>query len=88
MGWGRMMFMGNVGQQLDIQDPGNAVSQLQTGLTQPQNLDRRQERTLDELRNENHELKLYPATRVHLLVAKGLIKQAEVAAAGHAIDKP
>ncbi len=88
MGWGRMMLMGNVGQQLDIQDLGNAVSQLQTVLAQTQNLDRRQERTLDELRHENHELKLYLATLVHLLVAKGLIKQEEVDAAVHAIDKP
>ncbi len=88
MGWGRMMLMGNVGQQLDIQDLGNTVSQLQTVLEQTQNLDLQQERTLDELRKENRELKLYLATLVHLLVAKGLIKQEEVDAAVHAIDKP
>ena len=88
MGWGRMMLMGNVGQQLDIQDLGNTVSQLQTVLEQTQNLDLQQERTLDELRTENRELKLYLATLVHLLVAKGLIKQEEVDAAVHAIDKP
>ena len=88
MGWGRMMLMGNVGQQLDIQDFGNTVSQLQTVLEQTQNLDLQQERTLDELRKENRELKLYLATLVHLLVAKGLIKQEEVDAAVHAIDKP
>ena len=88
MGWGRMMLMGNVGQQLDIQDLGNTVSQLQTVLEQTQNLDLQQERTLDELRTENRELKLYLATLVHLLVAKGLIQQAEVDAAVHAIDKP
>ena len=88
MGWGRMMLMGNVGQQLDIQDFGNTVSQLQTVLEQTQNLDLQQERTLDELRTENRELKLYLATLVHLLVAKGLIQQAEVDAAVHVIDKP
>lgn len=44
MGWGRMMLLGNVGQQLDIQDLENAIREMQTTFEQTQNLDRSQER--------------------------------------------
>jgi hypothetical protein len=88
MGWGRMMLLGNVGQQLDIQDVEGAVNQLQSALQETENLDRRQEESIDLLRNENRELKLYLATLVKLLVSKGVIQQAEVDAAVQAIDKP
>jgi len=67
MGWGRMMLMGNVGQQLDIQDVENAVSRMQAALNDTQDLDRKQEQTIEELRKENHELKLYLATLVKLV---------------------
>ena len=88
MGWGRMMLLGNVGQQLDIQDLENAIGQMQTAVAQTQNLDRTQEQNLEELQRENHELKLYLATLVKLLVAKGVIRQEEVDTAVQAIEKP
>ena len=87
MGWGRMMFLGNVGQQLDIDDLSRAIDLMQSSLERKQNLDQRQERSIEELRQENQELKLYLATLMRLLVAKGVIKQEEVDAAVHAIDK-
>ncbi len=86
MGWGRMMLMGNVGQQLDIQDLENAIREMQSAFSQTQNLDRSQERSIEELQRENHELKLYLATLVKLLVAKGVIRQEEVDAAVQAIE--
>ena len=87
MGWGRMMLLGNVGQQLDIQDLENAIGQMQADVAQTQNLDRTQEQTIDELKSEVHEFKLYLATLVKLLVAKGVIRQQEVDAAVQAIEK-
>jgi hypothetical protein len=87
MGWGRMMLLGNVGQQLDIQDLENVIGQMQADAAQTQNLDRTQEQSIDEMRSENHELKLYLATLVKLLVAKGVIRQEEVDAAVLAIEK-
>ncbi len=62
MGWGRMMLLGNVGQQLDIQDLENAIGQMQADAARTQNLDQTQEESIDELRRETHELKLYLAT--------------------------
>ena len=87
MGWGRMMLLGNVGQQLDIQDLENAISQMQADVAQAQELERTEEQSIDQLRTENHELKLYLATLVKLLVAKGVIRQEEVDAAVQAIEK-
>ncbi|HTX21611.1 MAG TPA: hypothetical protein VMD27_07130 [Candidatus Aquilonibacter sp.] len=87
MGWGRMLLLGNVGQQLDIQDLENAINQMQADVAQTQNLDHTQEQSLEELRNETHELKLYLATVVKLLVAKGVIRQEEVDTAVQAIEK-
>ena len=88
MGWGRMMLLGNVGQQLDIGDLNDAIGEMQAAFAQTQDLDRTQEQSIDELRNENHELKLYLTTMVRLLVAKGVIRQEEMDAAVQAIDKP
>ena len=87
MGWGRMMLLGNVGQQLDIQDLENAINQMQADFDQTQNLERTEEQNIDELKRENHELKLYLATLVKLLVAKGVIRQEEVDTAVQAIEK-
>ena len=82
-----MMLLGNVGQQLDIQDVEGAVGQLQEALRQTENLDSKQEREIDDLRREDQELKLYFATLVKLLVAKGVIRQEEVDAAVQAVEK-
>ncbi|MBW8863882.1 MAG: hypothetical protein JF609_02970 [Verrucomicrobia bacterium] len=87
MGWGRMMLLGNVGQQLDIGDLNSAIGQMQSAMAQKQNVDLRQERSLAELRQENHDLKLYLATLIRLLVAKGVLKQEEVDATVRAIEK-
>ncbi len=87
MGWGRMMLLGNVGQQLDIQDLENAIGQMQADVARTQNLDRTQEQSIDELTGEVHELKMYLATLMKLLVAKGVIRQEEVDVAVQAVEK-
>lgn len=87
MGWGRMLLLGNVGQQLDIGDVENAVNQMQSAVQENQEVDLQQERSITELRRENQELKLYLATLIRLLVAKGVVKQEEVAATVNAIEQ-
>jgi len=87
MGWGRMMLLGNVGQQLDIGDLGNAVDQMRGDIAQKDQVDREQGQDIEQLKNENHELKLYLATLIRLLVSKGVLKQEEVDATVSAIEK-
>lgn len=94
MGWGRMMLLGNVGQQLDIQDLSNSIGAMQESLRQSENELRRkastdieQSRSIQALKRENEELKLYLATVVRLLVAKGVLQPQEVDAAVRAVEK-
>jgi hypothetical protein len=87
MGWGRMLLMGNVGQQLDIGDVENAVHEMQSAFLENQQVDLKQERSIAELRRENQELKLYLATVVRLLVSKGVLKPEEVEATVNAIEQ-
>jgi hypothetical protein len=86
MGWGRMLLLGNVGQQLDIGDMNNEVAAMQSALTENEQTDREQARSIEQLRQENQELKLYLATLMRLLVSKGVIKQEEVETAVRAIE--
>ena len=87
MGWGRMLLLGNVGQQMDIGDLDQAVAQMRSAFEQNESENREQARSIDQLQQENHELKLYLATLVRLLVAKGVLKQEEVDSAVQAIEK-
>ncbi|HEX4263790.1 MAG TPA: hypothetical protein VH597_05575 [Verrucomicrobiae bacterium] len=82
-----MMLLGNVGQQLDIGDLGNAIEQMRGDFAQKDQVDREQGHDITQLRNENHELKLYLATLIRLLVSKGVVKQEEVKTIVSAIDK-
>lgn len=86
MGWGRMLLLGNVGQQLDIGDLNSAVEQMQEAFAQTQSLDRDQGLGIEHLKKENHELKLYLAMLMRLLVAKGVLKQEEIEATVRAIE--
>jgi len=88
MGWGRMMLLGNVGQQLDIGDLDNAVRQMRGDFAQKDQVDREQGRDIQQLQAENHELKLYLATLIRLLISKGVLKPEEVQTIVSAIEKP
>lgn len=86
MGWGRMMLLGNVGQQLDIGELETAVSEMQNAVLDNQRTDLDQAKSIAALRRENQELKLYLATVVRLLVSKGVLQPAEVETIVRAIE--
>lgn len=87
MGWGRMLLLGNVGQQLDIGDLNGAIEQMHAAFTDNERVDAEQGRSIEQLRRENQQMKLYLATLIRLLVAKGVLTQDEVAATVAAIEK-
>lgn len=87
MGWGRMLLLGNVGQQLDIGGLEGAVAEMQSAFLENQRTDLDQARSIAALRRENEELKLYLATLIRLLVARGALRADEVEAAVRAIEK-
>jgi hypothetical protein len=86
MGWGRMLLLGDVGQQFDIGDLNNEIGVMQDAFLQNQQLDLKQAKSLEQLRQENQELKLYLATLIRLLVAKGVLKPEEVETTVRAIE--
>jgi hypothetical protein len=86
MGWGRMLLLGNVGQQLDIGDLNSAIGEMQSAFLENQQIDLKQARGIEQLRKENRELKLYLATLMRLLVSKGVLRQEEVETAVKAIE--
>ena len=86
MGWGRMMLLGNVGQQLDIGDLENAVTEMQSAFLENQRTDLDQAKGIEALKRENHELKLYLATLIRLLMSKGMVKPEEVETIVRAIE--
>lgn len=87
MGWGRMLLLGNVGQQLDIGDLNNAIAGMQNAFANNRDLDREQGRAIQQLQQENQELKLYLATLLRLLVARGVLRADEEETVVRAIEK-
>ena len=86
MGWGRMMLLGNVGQQLDIGDLESAVTEMQNAVLDNQRTDLDQAKSIAALRQENRDLKLYLATLIRLLVAKGVVKPEEIETVVRAVE--
>ena len=95
MGWGRMLLLGNIGQQLDIRDAqkyqdslkdclNTAIHALNSNLS----LDEEQGIQIDRLKKENAELKLYVSGLVHLLVRKNVISESEMTEMVSIIDGP
>ena len=86
MGWGRMLLLGNVGQQLDIGDLNGEIAGMQSAVLENQQMDLKQAQSIALLRRENQELKLYLATLMRLLVSKGVLKPEEVETTVRAIE--
>jgi hypothetical protein len=87
MGWGRMLLLGNLGQQLDIHDTERALAEIQDQLRATGQFDREVSRRLDHLATENAELKLYLAAVVRLLVAKNVVTATELEQIVDTIDR-
>ena len=86
MGWGRMLLLGNVGQQLDIGDLEGVVTEMQGAFLENQQVDLTQAKSIAALQRENRDLKLYLATLIRLLVSKGIIKPEEVETVVRAVE--
>ncbi len=86
MGWGRTLLLGDIGNRLDIQDTEQDIGELRRLLYDCEDTDDAQDKRLEALEKENDQLKLYLASLIRLLVAKGTLSQVEVAALVDGID--
>ena len=86
MGWGRTLFLGDIGNRLDIEDTERDIQRLKHIVANAQNVNMSQEQVIKELIIEHAQAKLYLASIVRLLLAKGTITQEELETMVDAID--
>ena len=78
MGWGRTLFLGDIGNRMDIADTEEDIKRLRRKLARKDGVDEAQEARLHELEVENEQIKLYLASLIRLLVSKSLLSEAEL----------
>ena len=86
MGWARWLFLGDLGQQLDLSDRAAEISRLEERLRSARNRDAAISEELQRLTVENNELKLYVATIFRVLLDKRLVSPQELEMALREID--
>ena len=87
MGWGRMLLLGNFGQQMDLDDHETAIDGLRRQLERSTDKLTRTSAELRSLQAENDELKLYVAALFRVLLAKNLVTHRELTDLVQAIDR-
>ncbi len=86
MGWGRTLFLGDIGNRLDIEDCEGEIARLRHNLDSQSTVDRSQDEQIQALRADNDELKLYLAALIRLLTSKNIISAGEITGLVEAID--
>ena len=86
MGWGRTLFLGDIGNRMDIEDTERDIQQLKQKLANAQYNRASQDQMINQLIMENAQTKLYLASIVRLMLSKGSITKQELEAMVDAID--
>ena len=77
MGWGRMLLLGNWGQQMDIEDQKQEIDELRQQLRSQPGPETTMENRISQLEKDNSELRLYLASIIKYLGQKGILKENE-----------
>jgi hypothetical protein len=86
MGWGRYLFLGDLGQQLDLSDQKREIEQLREELRGRRTASGSGGADIEGLQAENDELRLYLAAVVRLLISKGIVSRDEMRKLVDALD--
>ncbi|MFM1822731.1 MAG: hypothetical protein RI967_997 [Planctomycetota bacterium] len=78
MGWGRTLFLGDIGNRLDIADAEREIAELRRELRGSHRKDLSQDERLAALAEENAQLKCCLTTLVWLLRSKNLLSAEEL----------
>jgi hypothetical protein len=84
MGWGRYLFLGDLGQQLDLSDQKREIESLRDELQRSRATSPGAD--ISTLQAENDELRLYLAAIVRLLTSKGVVSREEIKQVVDALD--
>lgn len=87
MGWGRMLLLGNIGQQMDIDEVKDYLNRAIVELNKGEEVDADQNRALHRLTEENRELKLYVLALTRLLTQKRIVTHEELTAMVTAVEQ-
>lgn len=89
MGWGRMLLLGNIGQQMDLDDQQRQIEDLQRQLARVrgQNPSGDVGGRVAQLEREVDELRLYIAALIQYLARSGALDQAAFAKLLDTIDR-
>ena len=86
MGWGRTLLLGDIGNRLDIEDTERDIENLKIKIKEKSIKDFTQDEKISILMQENDELKLYFASLIRLLTAKGNITIEELNRVVNSVD--
>jgi len=78
MGWGRTLFLGDIGNRLDIEDTERDIAALKRKIQRRHQSDQSQDKAIQRLEAENEELKLYLTSLVRLLMRKDVLSKEEL----------
>ena len=87
MGWGRMFLLGDVGQQMDIEQIKTYLNRAIDEINKGDETDAPQDREIDRLKRQNRELQLYVLALGRLLARKGVVTEAELSAMVSAVEQ-
>ncbi len=88
MGWGRMLLLGNYGQQMDIEDQRQQIEELQSQISGFRQRGASElAARVQQLEAEVDELRLYMAALIRHLAAKGSVDKAEFSRLVDLIDR-
>lgn len=79
MGWARLLLLGNVGQQMDLDVHDVELGRLRQQAAARRRAFERVDHQVDELRQENEQLRLALAGLVRLLVSRNVLTNGDVA---------
>ncbi len=88
MGWGRFLLLGDLGQQLDLQDQRDEVESIRSAMGNQWETDASQDKRIATLEQENRELKLYVYALVRILAAKSALSREDVQKLVDSVDTP
>lgn len=88
MGWARTLFLGDIGNRLDIAVTERDVSKIRMKLNRQRGRDASQDKAIEQLRRENEDLELCIAALVKTLERKGVLSSDEVTELVNLIEAP
>jgi hypothetical protein len=86
--WKRLFWLGDIGQQLDIGDIEDDVSQLRSTAKRMAGTDREQNAAIAALEREVDDLRIVVAELARLLAAQGTLTAEQLASIAKAVDGP